>query len=284
MERISEHIYVNVDHAGCTVGAIATDAGTVLIDSPKQPTRAAIWRADLGELPPVRYLINTEHHVDHVFGNAFMPGRIISSTRTKAGFWDDSSIGPNPMRNPAKYVARVDPEGVALVATYDAREPEITFDASLRLWMGDLTIDAFVRPGHTDAETAVYVPQDKVLFTSDQVFNEAMIWYDESLPFAWLDTLVELRSLDIDVVVPGHGRPGGPELLDQMHDSVSSAIAQVRVAIDSGMEREEIIDRVTLPDLRLISNDHRAFGEQLQQVFVARIFDQIAALDGASEL
>ena len=74
MEKVSAHVYIDPAHSGCTVGAIQSSEGVVLVDSPHRPTRARKWLAEVEALGEVRYLINTEFHIDHTFGNAFLPG------------------------------------------------------------------------------------------------------------------------------------------------------------------------------------------------------------------
>ena len=112
----------------------------------------------LGE---VRYLINIEFHIDHIFGNAFLPGTGIAHRKTKELFYADSVLGPSPMKEPEPYVREIDPEGPGLAADYRAREPEVAFDDRLTLNLGDVTVEAFVAPGHVPFELAVHVPGDK---------------------------------------------------------------------------------------------------------------------------
>lgn len=280
MERVSAHVYVDPAHGPCTVGAIQTPEGVVLVDSPNQPTRARRWLEEVRRLGEVRYLINTEHHIDHTFGNAFLPGTIITHQKTKEGFWNDNLFGPSPLKNPKPYVERIDPRAVDMVAGYKPREPEITFDGRLALSLGDVNIEAFAMPGHTPSETAVYVHGDRVLFTSDNVFHDDMTWYQEALPFEWLDTLDSFKQMDVQVIVPGHGRPAGPEVLDKMRSVVEDAISAVTAAIESGMTRQEAMGRITFIDRQPVSEGYRSFAPKIQKVFVGRIYDQVKARRG----
>ena len=277
MNQVSPHVYIDPDYGGCSVGAIKTPEGVILVDSPKQPTRAIRWREEVRRLGEIRYLINTEHHIDHIFGNFFFPGTIISHRETKERFWKDSVLGPNPLKDPQGYVASIDPQGVGLVAQYQARDPEITFDGRLTLSLGGIAIEVFAMPGHVPADTAVYVPEDRVLFTSDNVFHETMTWYHEALPFEWLETLDHFKRMDVEVVVPGHGRAAGPEVFDEMRRVVEEAIHEVQSAMDSGMSREEAMERITFIDRQPVPVEHRPRAPKLQRLFVARIYDQIQA-------
>lgn len=277
MEQVSPHVYIDPDYGACTVGAVRTPEGVVLVDSPNRPTRARRWLGEIQALGEVRYLINTEYHIDHIFGNAFLPGTVIAHRETRERFREDSVLGPNHLKDPRRYVEKLDPAGIGLVAGYAAREPEIAFDERLVLTLGDVTLEAFGMPGHVPADTAVYVPGDRVLFTSDNVFHETMTWYHESLPFEWLETLDTFKGMDVEVVVPGHGPAAGPEVFDEMRQVVEEAIGEVQAAIDSGMSREEAAERITFIGRQPVPDDHRAWAPALQRLFVGRIYDQIQA-------
>ena len=280
MEQVSPHVYIDPSHGPCNVGAIRTPEGVVLIDSPNKPTRAVRWREEIKVLGEARYLINTEHHPDHTFGNCFLPGTVIAHRETKEHFWDDTPSGASPIKDPRAYVQTRDPEGLDRLGRHWAREPEITFDGRLSLFLGDLAIEIFGMPGHLPADTAVYVPENRVLFTSDNVFHGVMTWYHEALPFEWLETLEHFKGMDVEVVVPGHGDAAGPEVFDEMRRIVEDAIGEVRSAIDSGMSREEAMERVTFIDRQPVPEDHQAMAPKLQRLFVGRIYDQILARRG----
>ncbi|MFQ5692410.1 MAG: MBL fold metallo-hydrolase [Nitrospinota bacterium] len=277
MEQVSPHVYVDPADGPNTVCAIQTAEGVILVDSPHPVSRALRWAEEVKTLGEVRYLINTEYHADHIFGNAFLPGTILSHQHTKDMFWEDSDLGPNFLKDPKGFTEMFEPEGGHLVAGYRAREPEITFDGRLTLSLGELTVEAFPMPGHVPADTAVYVPADRVLFAGDNVFNDVMTWYHDSLPFAWLETLERFKAMDVEVVIPGHGKPAGPEVFDRMKGVVEDAIEAVRPAVESGMSREEAMDRITLIDRQPVPDCFRAIAPRIQRLFVGRIYDRILA-------
>lgn len=277
MEKVSAHVYIDPAHSGCTVGAIQSSEGVVLVDSPHRPTRARKWLAEVEALGEVRYLINTEFHIDHTFGNAFLPGRVIAHEQTRENFWEDGVLGPNPMKNPSGFVEKQDPQGIGLIGGYKAREPEVVFDGRLSLSLGDVTLEAFGMPGHVPADTAVHVLEDGVLFTSDNVFHGSMTWYQDALPFEWLETLERFKGMDVQVVIPGHGDAAGPAVFDEMRQEVEDAIGEVQSAIHSGMSRDEAMERITFIQRQPPAEDHEALAPMLQRVFVGRIYDQIQA-------
>jgi glyoxylase-like metal-dependent hydrolase (beta-lactamase superfamily II) len=276
MEQVSPHVYIDSVTTGpATVGAIHTPKGVIMIDAPNQPTRAARWRKELESLGEIRYLINTEFHIDHTFGNAFFPGTVIAHRQTKERFWLDTVLGYCPMEDPRAHAQRVDPDGLALVEGYQAREPEITFEDRLTLELGGVTVEMFVMPGHVPKELAVHVPGDRVLFVSDNVFNGVMAWYHDSLPFEWLESLDRLKEIEADVLIPGHGPAGGKDMLDEMKAIVLEAIGRVQTAMDAGTSREEAVERISFLDQVPVSEGFKPIATKLQRLFVGRIYDQI---------
>ena len=124
--------------------------------------------------------------------------------------------------------------------------PGITFSGGITLYVGDRTFEIFAMPGHTDCQTVVYVPEERTLFTGDEVANRVIPSLHQALPNEWLDSLERLSRLDVEFVVPGHGLTGGKELIDEMARSLRDAMATVRGAIDAGMSLKEAKDRLEL--------------------------------------
>ena len=73
MRRVGPHSLTEVYFAGCNPSFVETSDGYVMIDSPQQPIDAVRWRERMEDKAPIRYLINTEPHGDHISGNAYFP-------------------------------------------------------------------------------------------------------------------------------------------------------------------------------------------------------------------
>ncbi len=275
MEQVSPHVYVDAMEGPCCIGAVSFEDGILLIDSPQYPTRAERWLKEIATLGEIKYLLNTEPHTDHVFGNAFVPGTIIAHQYIKNVFWDDDVQGSNFMKNPKAFLEIFDPNRLNMANTYRAREPEITFTGNLKLHFRDITIEAIPLNGHVLNDTAVYIPEEGVLFSSDNIFNEVMTWYHDSLPYDWLETLDYLKTLDVEVVIPGHGKPGGPELFDMMKQVIEEAIGTIQMAIEKGISREEATETITFINRQPVPVEFKPRAPELQRIFVARLYNEI---------
>jgi cyclase len=73
VRRVGPNSFTEIYFAGCNPSFVETSDGYVMIDSPQQPIDAVRWRERMEEKAPIRYLINTEPHGDHISGNAYFP-------------------------------------------------------------------------------------------------------------------------------------------------------------------------------------------------------------------
>jgi cyclase len=148
----------------------------------------------------VRYLITTEEHPDHTTTTHFFPGTLISHEKTR------ERLAQVPHAETLDLVRHVDPEANSLLAGFRLRLADIVFKEKLSLYCGDVTLQLFHLPGHSAGGIGVYLPEDKVVFTTDIVFHRKKSWLHEATPAQWLESLQKLRELDAAVIVPGHGR------------------------------------------------------------------------------
>ena len=74
LEQVTPNVYTTTKLRGCNPSFVVTSDGVVAIDTPQLPTRAVAMRAEAETHGPIRYLINTENHVDHIFGNYWYRG------------------------------------------------------------------------------------------------------------------------------------------------------------------------------------------------------------------
>jgi len=61
-------------------------------------------------------------------------------------------------------------------------------------------------PGHTAYQLAVYVPEEKVIFTADNITYKVPVYLQHAEPFAWIESLKKLAQLDAEVIVPATGK------------------------------------------------------------------------------
>ena len=250
MQQLTPHVWTDTTLRGCNPSYVTTSDGVVIIDTPQLPTRAVAMRDEACAHGPIRYVINTEHHVDHIFGNYYFKG---AGTVVHHQGVHDRFMVVTPDLDPFAYAKEAlptdDPEGEAIFPdrdTYyaDPNKDGIVFTGDLTLRVGDHTFELLHTPGHTPGQVAVYVPEERAVFTGDTIFNGCQTWLMTSDVDQWVTALDRIRALDVDHLVPGHGPVTTAAYLATQRAVLLEWKAAVAEAVAKGWSREETIARV----------------------------------------
>jgi len=250
MEQLTPNVFTDTGLRGCNPSFVTTSDGVVVIDTPQLPTRAVAMRQLAESHGPIRYVINTEHHVDHIFGNYYFKGA--GTVVHHQGVYDNFML-PSPDLDPFAYAAEAiptdDPDGRSIFPDRDEyfKDPNkatVVFTGDLTLRVGGHTFNLLHTPGHTPGQVAVHVPEERVVFTGDTVFSECQTWLMTSDVRQWLGSLARVAALDVDHVVPGHGPVTTTRYLATQRAVLIEWVNAVAAAVAKGWSREETIERV----------------------------------------
>jgi len=154
---------------------------------------------------PLRYVINTHEHPDHIFGNAALEApRVV--------FVGHHNL-PDSIRahGPFYLHAFRDVLGADAMDAVRLVMPGLLVNATTELDLGDrkLLLTAWPPPAHSDCDLTVLDEQTGILFAGDLVFLDHVPVVDGGVK-GWLAILDGLSGLPATVVVPGHGRRVAP--------------------------------------------------------------------------
>jgi len=247
-KKMKDGIYVYTgkpSESNCTI--ILTQEGVVLVDSGNIPVDSQAVMKAVKQLTsqPIRFLINTEPHPDHTTGHfVFSPPAIIIAA---AGAGESMRQAYNPERM-KKMMAEPGEVGAA-AKDYRLITPHIEYRDQMTLNLGERTFQLFyLKNVHSEADTAIWLPKERVLFTAASVgvkrFNN--LRPSVSIP----DTLAAIKmmkALNPDVVIPGHGDPGTVKILDDMERYYNSLMDRVKQMAQQGKSLDEIKKELRIP-------------------------------------
>ena len=283
MEKVTPNVYIETRLRGCNPGFVTTSDGVVVIDTPQLPTRAVEMRKLAGSYGPIRYLINTEHHVDHIFGNYYFKGAGIVVYHQGV---DDNFMVATPELDPFAYAAEAiptdDPEGRSIFPdreTYfrDPNKGTLVIRSEMTIRVGDHTFHLLHTPGHTPGQIAVHVPEERVVFTGDTVFSECQTWLMTSDVPRWLEALDRVAALDVDHLLPGHGPVTTTAYLSTQRAVLLEWTSAVAAAIARGWSREETIERVNFADRYPVDIGQEHMMGHIQTKNAASLYDKLTA-------
>jgi len=285
--RVGEGVYacVRTEPPGLTVNGntvfIINDDDVVVVDTTLTPGSAKETIAALKKLTnkPVKYVINTHWHDDHVMGNvayreAFPGVEFIAHTNTrtylpstgmnnrkqamsdqgypafinalKSRLQKGDSVFGGPMNEEEKTTYASD---ITIAERYMAENPSAevilpttTLEDRLTLRRGSRTIDIlYLGRGHTSGDIVVFLPKEKIAISGDLViWPVPYIGSPQSHPGDWSVTLGKLLALKPTAIVPGHG----PVLRDDTYvNSMIRLLASIDEQVKASFNRGETAEQ-----------------------------------------
>ena len=232
-----------VDNSGFVVG----ERGVLVIDAHINGAMARQIQAAVRRVTnkPILYLVNTNFHGDHTFGNYAFPAetRIVAHRETAErmrGFEHEKKFLLATVNN--------DP---MVFADVRLRLPDVVFDDYLRLDLGGRVVELYhFGPGNTPGDTVVYVSEARVAWTGNLVLGNGSIpFLIEGGADRYLQTISRFAStLEVDTIIPGHAGPGSAAMFDRYMSYLSWLLRSVRGAVQAGKSLEETLAATPLDE------------------------------------
>ena len=223
------------DAAGGCVGIFVGSDGVFMVDASYPQLSQKIIDAVRIITPwPIKYLVNTHAHRDHVSGNANFAR--LGATILASGETRQRMDGPQP---PEDNVSTTDP----------ARLPTITYGRGdpIKIWMGSEIVDLIpVIRAHTDGDTIVKFEKSDVVMTGDFYRSYGYPFIDASVggtvegTIDALDTLLRVSGPGTRFV-PGHGVVVGRQAVAAQRDMIVDVVARAKTMISDGKTRDEVL-------------------------------------------
>jgi glyoxylase-like metal-dependent hydrolase (beta-lactamase superfamily II) len=279
--RIADDIYHAVGTGAMTVGcngAVIINATDVLVvDSHISAPAAAALRDELKSITPkpIRFVVNTHFHFDHAHGNeiygpeveiigheytrAQLAGGASKSGRSYASFVGTlpdqiAQVKQRAAAASAAERATLEAQAGIMERHYTASEavtptpPTVTLREALTLYRGGREIRMlFLGRGHTGGDVVVHLPRERVIATGDLLAGQSPGYLGDAYVLDWIATLEKLKSVDFDIVLPGHGDAfTGKAKIDQWQAYLRDFWSQAQASRTAGVSAEEASKRIDL--------------------------------------
>jgi cyclase len=263
VEEVADGVYAYVQLDGSwglnNSGFLVGRDGVTVIDTcfTERRTRALIDTIASVTPLPLRTLVNTHHHGDHTHGNYLMPSatiighdlcreEMVASGHIAAGLFPGVEWGQ-----------------------LEVAPPFVCFEQRLDVYVDDRKVELdFVGPAHTTNDVIAWLPQPRVLFAGDLVFNGGTPFVVMGSVAGSLAALERLRQLGPAVIVPGHGSVCGLTAIDEQVAYLRFIQEVARRGFDAGLSPLDLAFATDLGGFaelsdpeRLVGNLYRAYSE-----------------------
>lgn len=276
--RVTDGVYVAVGYGIANAILIEGRDGTVIVDTMESaeaagPVKQAFERIST---KPLKAVVFTHFHPDHTFGaGVFTEGmevdvichektlqeidRMLSLTQEvtyqramrmygtflPGNQFENVGIGPFILFNDKTTISFV--------------RPNRTFSGeSMKLTAAGISLELIHAPGETDDQIVVWLPEKRILVAADNYYKSFPNLYTirgQSYrdPVVWARSLERMRALQAEIMIPCHTRPvfGAErvnEILADYRDAIQFVHDQTVRWINRGLQPDEIVEKVKLPD------------------------------------
>lgn len=211
-------------HSGSNAGFVIGDDGVLVIDTFEHEDAAHALLAEIRKKTslPIKFVVNTHYHLDHVTGNAVFAqaGAVVMAQRNVRAWIHTENL--------KFFGAKITPEQRAMVAGYFA--PELVYDSGITLYLGKREVIVKTFQGHTGGDSVVMIPGEQggrdVVFCGDLFWNHLLPNLIDANTKALVENLTDLshvgagtsgagsQSSDGTVFIPGHGEVGNVQDLE----------------------------------------------------------------------
>jgi glyoxylase-like metal-dependent hydrolase (beta-lactamase superfamily II) len=281
-EKIADGVYYATATGTMVTGsnnvAIIGDRDVLVVDTGTTPAAARAFIEDLKTITtkPVRYVVNTHFHYDHTDGNQVYAGKadIIAHDYVRQAIQTLNVLEREPYKTSqlinvpnridslkeqitqARDAAtragleqqlKVAQEGWEKLKEIKPTPPNVTYQKNKTINLGGREVQLlFLGRGHTNGDTVVFLPKEKIACSGDLM--ESQIAYMGDAQFEeWIQTLEALKKLDFQTDLPGHGAPFTDKgLITAFQGYLRDLIKQGADLRRQGMSAESAAERVNL--------------------------------------
>ena len=262
---------------GANAGLIHTAEGVVVVDTTFcVPDMQELLDAARVLASETRLVINTHSHSDHTWGNQLFDCPILAHRLCRekmaanlTGPWSTEAI--------KEFIAereKTDPdwaqEAREKLADLRITLPTEVFEGRRELEIGGVRLEVIHFDAHTPDSAVVWLPEAKVLFAGDLIFEGRYPYlYDADIP-ALIAALKRLPEFGAQAIVPGHGILCGEPEIAALLDYLETTWARTADHLAQGHSEDEAVADLSYPRYA------ERFAERLHEANIRVMYAQLA--------
>jgi glyoxylase-like metal-dependent hydrolase (beta-lactamase superfamily II) len=232
IQQLKPDLYM-VAGTGGNVAAYVTSEGVVLVDDMYTRNYAEIvQQVRTVTQQPIRYVLNTHHHGDHAGGN-------VGAVADKITIVAHDNVFGN--------MVRLKQPGL----------PSLTYAQDTKVHLGGKEVRAaFYGRGHTNGDSVVYFPAERVIHTGDLFLKRVAPEFTPFFDFAnggsmleWIPAMDRILALDFDTVIPGHGPVSTRADVEKWRADLITVRDRLRAMLKQGASRADL-EKMLIADYR----------------------------------
>jgi alkyl sulfatase BDS1-like metallo-beta-lactamase superfamily hydrolase len=271
VEKITDRVYLARGFALGNVGMIITDEGLVIVDTTESRSVAEEISARFREITdlPIRYIIYTHGHRDHILGTPafFSQGVQVIATNAAVAlmktyrkelraFYDRSRANQSgrletehSLKSPIKSIFKLETESQLIW-------PTTTFDEKYTFQLGGVDIELYHTVGETPGHLMIWLPRERILFPGDLYYesfpNLSAPMLEPRPVKGWYESLDRMISMKPAYLVPGHSRAiigenNVQDILIHHSRAIRFVYEETVKAVNQGLTADEAVAQIRLP-------------------------------------
>jgi glyoxylase-like metal-dependent hydrolase (beta-lactamase superfamily II) len=197
---------------GVNAGLIRTSQGVILIDTTSSPAEVkSLLDAVNVRLEEVQLVINTHFHSDHTWGNQIFTCPILAHRMCQGRMQSNlkKEWSSEEFQSYINELKATDPKKAEefreTMNGLQIKLPDQLFEGRFEGELGGVKYEVIHLGGHTPDLSVVWLPEKRILFASDLIFQGRYPYiFDADIPI-WINCLGRLLEFDARMIVPGHG-------------------------------------------------------------------------------
>ena len=241
--------------SGSNAGFVIGSDSVLVVDTFENPPAAQKLLATIRQKTtlPVRFVVNTHYHLDHVAGNGvFAAAGATILAQQSVRKWERTE-------NLKFFGDTITAQQRSSVESL--RLPDVTYSQGATLYLGgNRAVLLRAMPGHTGGDTVAYDAESDVVFCGDLFWNRTLPNLIDASTKEWIETLDTLvKDYPSAVFVPGHGdNPGKADDVRAFRDYLSFLRDSIAKAQASGASSDAVVKAV-LPQIKAKYGDWAFF-------------------------